>query len=161
MPWPQTEPWHFACWWLIMLGCGLCLLRRLGLNVTGWMAWGVTGDIFYFRERFYDNGELSSHLSSDTWHKVSVPSILQYFLRTPPSDSFSSLIIVWKKKCATTLQEPGREGKTGKRWKSPWCQHTFSQLMMESHCCDRYWMLKAEHLINSCLLWLRSSSFRR
>ena len=63
------------------------------------MAWGVTGDIFYFRERFYDNGELSSHLSSDTWHKVSVPGILQYLLRTPPSDSLFTYYCMEEETC--------------------------------------------------------------
>ena len=83
------------------------------------MAWGVTGDIFYFRERFYDNGELSSHLSSDTWHKVSVPGIFQYFLRTPPLTLSLHLLLYGRRDVPPLCRSQGEKGRQGKDGNHP------------------------------------------
>ena len=83
------------------------------------MAWGVTGDIFYFRERFYNNGELSSHLSSDTWHKVSVPGIFQYFLRTPPLTLSLHLLLYGRRDVPPLCRSQGEKGRQGKDGNHP------------------------------------------
>ena len=83
------------------------------------MAWGVTGDMFGFRERFDNNGELSSHLSSDTWHKVSVPGIFQRFLRTPPLTLSPHLLLDGGGDGPPLCRSQGGKGRQGKGGNRP------------------------------------------
>lgn len=107
--------------------------------MTGWVLWGVTGDTFDFRERFYYNGELSSHLSADTWHKVSVPRIFQSFLRTPSLALSPCLLLYWRGDVSPLCGSWGEKGRWGKGGShhdvSTLC---FSAHMTESHRHGRY-----------------------
>ena len=82
------------------------------------MAWGVTGDISDFREWFCDNGELSSHLSSDTWHEVSVPGVFPGFLRTPPL-MLSLHLLSYGRGDVPLCRSRGEKGRQGKDGNHP------------------------------------------